>query len=422
MNMLSGSFFALYFNRRMAAMVLLGFASGLPLALTASTLTVWLSEAGVSKAAIGLFAAVGTPYALKFLWSPLMDGVRLPLLGRALGQRRSWIILTQFLLFVGLMAMGTADPSLAPWWTALLAVCVATASASQDIVLDAYRVEWLKPEEQAAGSASFVFGYRLGMITASAGALYLATYVGWQATYSIMALCVGVGAVTVLLAGEPVNPHMASRQGQTLTLFVRESVIAPFTEFMSRTGWINVLLFVLLYKFADAFMGVMTNPFLLELGFTKTDIAGVVKLYGLVATIAGGFIGGAMVFRLGMIKSLWICGILQGLTNLVFMAQAYVGADIGFLAVTITLENLSGGMGTAAFVAYMSSLCNLRFTATHYALLSSFAAFGRTWLSTPAGLVAQAAGWPVFFALATLLAIPGLLALWWLTRRGRGEG
>lgn len=403
----------------MAVILVLGFASGLPLALTASTLSVWLTEAGVSKAAIGLFAAIGTPYALKFLWSPLMDALPLPILTRLLGRRRGWIIATQVLLVLSLFALGFADPTIAPWWTALLAVCVATSSASQDIVLDAYRVEWLAPEEQAAGSATFVFGYRLGMILASAGALYLATYYGWQATYAMMALCVGIGTLAVLAAGEPANPYaVGGTARRTVPKFLSEAVIAPFAEFMKRPGWLMVLLFVLLYKFGDAFMGVMTNPFLLEIGFSKTDIASVVKLYGLVATIAGGFIGGAIVYRLGMVRSLFLCGFGHALTNLMFVAQAYVGADISFLALSITLENLSGGMSTTAFVAYMSSLCNLRFTATQYALLSSFAAFGRTLLSTPAGVVAQIIGWPLFFALATLLAFPGLVVLWWLSRKG----
>lgn len=408
----------LYLQPRVIAVFFLGFSSGLPLALTASTLGIWLAEAGIDKTTIGIFAAIGTPYTLKFLWSPLIDSLNFPFLGKWLGHRRGWMVATQLATIAGLLLMGLADPhTITPWLIAGFAFFVAVCSASQDIVIDAYRVEILKEEEQGAGAAVTVLGYRFGMIAATAGALYLAEYFGWMVAYWTMAALMAVGIITVILAGEPASRRAPAKlEGRSFNEWLKEAVIAPFADFMTRKGWITILLFIVLYKFADAFMGVMTSPFYIDTGFTKEDIAKVVKLYGLVATIAGGFIGGAMVYRLGMLKSLWLCGILQALTNLVFVLLARSGADIEMLTLCITLENAAGGMGTAVFVAFMSGLCNLRFTATQYALLSSLAAFGRTWLSTPAGAVAERIGWESFFMCSALLAIPGLIVLWWLSR------
>lgn len=400
------------------AILCLGFASGLPLALTASTLSVWLTESGVDKTSIGLFAAVTMPYTLKFLWSPLIDGIRLPFFSR-FGRRRAWLFTTQMLLMLSLVLLGFANPAASAWMTALAALLVAICSASQDIVIDAYRVELLAPEEQGAGAAAAVLGYRFGMIASTAGALYLASYTNWQVTYFIMAGFVLVGTFAALFAGEPkVSAEVApeEKEKSSVSEWLRAHVIAPFADFMTRERWLAILLFILLYKLADAFMGVMTNPFLIEIGFSKQDIASVVKLYGILATIIGSIIGGAMVAKIGTPRTLWICGIAHGLTNLMFVVQARVGADIHVLALGITLENLSGGMGTAAFVAYISGLTHARFTATQYALLSSFAAFGRTTLSLPAGWVAQHFGWEMFFVFATLLALPGLAVLAWLQR------
>lgn len=419
--------FAIYFRPKLLAILALGFASGLPLALTASTLTAWLFESGVERAAIGLFAAVATPYALKFLWAPLVDGLPIPILSKLLGRRRGWLAASQAALIAALLMLGLADPGAAPFTVATLAFAVAFFSATQDIVIDAYRVELLKPEEQGAGAAMAVLGYRFGMIASSAGALYLAQYFGWTAAYWVMAALLVVGLLAALLIGEPKaaadeNPSLTSRQPLAAGDWLKQYVVEPFSEFMRREHWLVILLFIMLYKFGDAFMGIMTNPFLLDLGFSKAQIANIVKIYGLAATLIGSAIGGWMVYRLRLMKSLWICGILQGATNLVFILQAKLGADAMFLAVTITLENLSGGMGTAAFVAYISLLANRHFTATQYALLSSLAAVGRTWFSTPAGLVAETLGWEWFFFFSALLAVPGLIVLWWLGKRQPGEG
>ncbi|MDE3059602.1 MAG: AmpG family muropeptide MFS transporter [Pseudomonadota bacterium] len=398
----------------MLAILCLGFSSGLPLALTASTLGVWLTESGVSKAAIGLFAAAATPYALKFLWSPLIDGMPFPGLSKLLGRRRGWLVATQLALAGTLVLLGLADPAINPWLTAVMALLVAIASASQDIVIDAYRVEILKPEQQGAGAAAAVLGYRLGMIASSAGALYLAAYAGWTIAYWLMAALMGIGMVAVLLSPEP-NKIRESEKSDFLH-WMRAHVLEPFTDFMQRPHWLVILLFIILYKLGDAFMGVMTNPFLIDIGFTKEQIASIVKLYGVIATIIGSVIGGALVFRWGAARSLWVCGIAHAVTNLMFVLQARAGADSGLLALSITLENISGGMGTSAFVAYLSGLTHARFTATQYALLSSLAAFGRTWLSTPSGWLAGKLGWEKFFLLAALLALPGLVLLLYLMK------
>ena len=408
-----------YTQPKILAILLLGFSSGLPLALTASTLGVWLTTAGVSKASIGLFAAISTPYALKFLWSPLMDAAAFPVLCARFGRRRGWLLAAQLLLVLTIFLLGTADPAINPWFTALCALFVAIGSASQDIVIDAYRVEILKPEQQGAGAAAIVLGYRFGMIASSALPLFIYETVGWFATYSLMAAMMGVGILTVLFSKEPeivgVQAQHQSRLG--VAAWLREHVVAPFADFMTRPHWLGILLFILLYKLGDAFMGVMTNPFLIGIGFTGPQIATVLKVYGVIATIIGSVLGGSLVFRIGITRTLWTCGLVHMFTNLMFVVQAGLGPNVEFLTLSITLENISGGMGTAAFVAFMSSLTNVRFTATQYALLSSFAAFGRTWLSAPSGWVAEMLGWEGFFAFASFLAIPGLLTLWWLSRR-----
>lgn len=404
----------LYLKPRLLVVLGLGFVSGLPLALTASTLTTWMAEVGVDLKIIGLFALVGTPYSLKFIWSPLIDGVNLPLFTRLFGKRRGWLIATEMFLMISLVLLGLCDPVETTWLVAFFALLVAIFSATQDIIIDAYRVEVLPPDEQGAGAAMAVLGYRLGMITSAAGALFLATDFGWQITYIIMAGLIPLAWLAILIGGEPA---ITNNQQPTTSNWFREHVIEPFTDFMQRDGWLAILLFILLYKLADAFIGGMTNPFLLDIGFSKNQIATVVKLYGLIATIIGSFIGGIMVVRIGMMRTLWICGIGHALTNLMFVAQAKLGADEGFLAFSISLENISGGMGMSAFVAFISSLVNVKFTATQYALLSSFSVFGRTWLSAPSGKIAQMLGWEYFFIFAASLAIPGLVLLWWLSKK-----
>ncbi len=426
-----------YRDPRIVWITLLGFSSGLPLALTFSTLSFWLVEAGISKTTIGLFASVATPYSLKFLWAPLVDRLNVPLLTRLLGRRRGWLLLTQIALMAAVLGLGSSDPGADAWTTALLAFAVAFCSASQDIVVDAYRVEVLEERQYAAGAAAVVFGYRIGMLVSGAGALYLATYTGWFEVYAVMAALVGVGVLATLLAPEPDRalsresselearaqeflsrrPHLSGRSAETLA-WLYGSVVCPFAEFMQRRGWALILLFVMLYKFGDALAGVMTNPFLLEIGFSKAEIATVVKTYGLVATLVGAAAGGSLMGATGLMRALWICGILQMVSNLTFAVQAVVGHSMLMLGVTIGFENFASGMGTAAFVAYLSSLCNVSYTATQYALLTSVMSVARTWLSTSGGWMAERYDWVTFFIITTFAALPGLALLFQLGRRG----
>lgn len=426
-----------YSERRVLSVLFLGFSSGLPLALTFATLTFWLKEEGLTNTSIGLFASVGTPYSLKFLWAPLMDRTNVPFLGARLGRRRGWLAATQLLLVGAILGLGATEPGVNAQMTALLAVIVAVCSASQDIVIDAYRVDILDDEQQAAGAAAYVFGYRIGMLTSGAGALFLATHLGWFEVYAVMASLLLVGLVTVLLGDEPrlvetaeslalerqaeeylaARPNLRGGVGRALG-WIYGSVVCPFAEFLARYGRMTVaiLVFVVLYKFGDTLAGVMTSPFLLETGFTKTEIATVSKSYGLIASLAGFAVGGSLMSRVGLVRSLWICGILQLLTNFVFAIQAMVGHDLVMLSVTIGFENLAGGMGTAAFIAYLSSLCNASYTATQYALLSSLFAVPRTLLSASAGWLADQMSWIEFFSLTAAAAVPGLLLLAVLSR------
>lgn len=404
---------AVYTKPQVLLVFLLGIVSGLPLALTGATLTIWLTEAGISKALIGAFAVAATPYTLKFLWSPLVDQLSLPLIGR-LGRRRSWLLCSASVLVAALCAMAAINPQEQFGLFLALTFVVTTASATMDIVIDAYRVERLAVEEQGAGAAVAVFGYRIGMLISGAGALMLADQLPWASVYLLMAGILALGATIVLLQPEPMP--VAPREKTSLVVWFQEAVVKPFADFTTHRGWWVMLLFVLAFKLGDALAGVMTGPFLIELGFTKTTIAAIVKTYGLAATLFGAFLGGVLIARMQLLRALWLCGVLQMFSNLLFAVLASKGADQGWLTFVITLENLSGGMGTAAFVAYMSSLCRVEYTATQYALLSSLAAAGRTWLSAGSGVLAENMGWVGFFVFTTAAALPGLLLLLILQR------
>jgi PAT family beta-lactamase induction signal transducer AmpG len=410
---------AVYLERRLLIVFAMGFASGLPLALSAGTLAIWLTEAGVTLTAIGLFAAVGTPYSVKFLWAPLIDRVPLPVLGKLLGRRRSWMVLIQLLLMAAIAVLGLTRPAETPYVTALAALAVAFLSASQDIVIDAYRIEILDPEQQGAGAAATQAGYRVGMILSGAGALYLVdSGLAWSAVYAVMAALLIAGLVVALKAPEPAAAP-APRQ-PSFAAQLRDAVTSPFAEFFARNGVktaLLVLVFILLYKLGDAFAGVMANPFYVKIGFSLSEIATVSKIFGVAATLAGVLLGGMVVARYGVLWSLFGCGILQMLSNLMFAAQATIGPDVGFLMLTIGIENLSGGMGSAAFVAYLSLLCNTRYTGTQYALFSSFMAVGRTWLSASSGYVADQTDWVSFFIISTAVALPGLIMAVWMVKR-----
>lgn len=432
---------AVYFERRVFLFFFFGFAAGLPLALSFGTLSYWLTRVGTSKGEIGLFTLLTLPYALKFVWAPFMDRLPLPVFTRLFGRRRGWILASQIGAIAAILGVGFSDP--APGYlmgTAVMACLIAFFSASQDIVIDAYRVEILDLRQQGAGAGAYQIGYRIAMLVSGGGALIVAGYFGYVAAYVVMAAMMLVGVATVLLSPEPtvsesgdavhrqeeIESLTRGRSGIQLVLrqvagWLYAAAVAPFLEFMSRRGWIVILAFVLFYKFGDTLASMLTGPFYLELGFSEAQIGALSKPIGITATIIGAVIGGSMVFSQGMIRSLWISGIFQLVSNLMFVVLAEVGADLWLLGLTVGIENLAGGMGGAVFIAYMSSLCNVSYTATQYALLSSLANVGRTLFSAPAGFLAESVDWSTFFLLTTVAALPGLALLWLVTTRYSGQ-
>jgi MFS transporter, PAT family, beta-lactamase induction signal transducer AmpG len=417
-----------YRQPRLIAILFMGFSSGLPLALTFGTLSYWLAEIGVSLTAIGLFGLVRTSYSLKFLWSPLIDRVPIPFLTARLGRRRSWALAIQFLLGLAILALGMTDPRVDPAATALAAVIVAFLSASQDIVIDAYRIELLRPEEQGAGAAATQWGYRFGLLASGAGALYAASYGGWTFAYGLMAALMGVGMVTVWLTPEPggirpPEPLPGPTAWARMKEWLGRAVVSPFYDMYARAGGLHlaaIALFIVLFKFGDALAASMSNPLYVVLGFTKVEVATISKIYGVIATLVGVALGGLLAARIGVFRALVVGGGLQALSNLLYAVQFWAGHDVGMLTVTIAAENVTGGMASAAFVAYLSNLCSRDFTATQYALLSSLATVGLNVLSASGGALAEALGWIPFFVVCTLFCAPALLMLLWLMRRPIG--
>jgi len=411
---------SVYFERKLLLVLAMGFSGGLPLALVYATLSARLAEAGVSKTAIGLFVWASTAYTLKFLWSPLVDQMRLPGLTSWAGQRRGWLLAAQAGVIIGMIGLGVSDPTLSLGAVAAWAVFLAFASATQDIVIDAYRIESLSEEQQGAGAAAYVFGYRIAMAVSGGGALIVADQFGWFAAYAVMAVCMAVGIAATLMAVEPklmTDNDANIPKPKNMWAWFERAVIAPFTDFIGRPHWIAVLLFIAFYKYGDALLGVMATPFYLEIGFSLTDIGWVTKGFGIVATIIGGIVGGVLVLRHGILTALLIGGFAQAASNLVFVAQAAIGPSVPFLVVTVAVENATGGMATTAFIAYLSSLCSLHYTATQYALLSSLMAFARTGFSSAGGWLADQMDWVLYFGLTTVAALPGLVLLIYLIRR-----
>ena len=426
---------AVYLKRRVLIVMFLGFSSGLPLALSGSTLLVWMTESKVNLGTIGLFALVGTPYTIKFLWAPLIDALDVPLLSRRFGRRRGWLLLSQLLLTAAIVFLGACDPALSPLFVAFGALLVATASATQDIIVDAFRVESLDESEQAAGMASYVAAYRIGMLASTAGALFLVSgfesgfgldrHAAWTAGYAAMAVLVLIGVATTLVAAEPEKSIKAdAAHGRETTLQrVAEAAIGAFSEFLTRDLVFVVLAFVVLFKFTDALSGAMTAPFVIDLGFSRNEYAAIIKGVGLAATLLGGFAGGFLARAYSLPASLWIGGILQALANLTFSWQAVLGHNAAWLTFAITAENFTSAIATVIFVAYLSALCrNPLHTATQYALLTALAAFGRTYLSSGAGFLAAAAGWAWFFAICGAAGLPALALLAFLQRRRHFDG
>ena len=387
-------------SKRMLIALLMGFASGLPLLLTGSVLQAWLKDGGIDLASIGLFALVGLPYTLKFLWAPLFDRYALPL-----GRRRGWLITMQLALAAALAALSLAQPT--PdhlLWVSAASLIVAFFSASQDIVVDAYRRESMSDDELGLGSALYVNGYRIGMLLAGGGGLIIADHTSFAFMYQLMATCMAVCVIVTFYASEPLL-----LKGSPTTL--REAFILPLRDYIERDGAWVALAFILLYKIGDTMASSMTTPFYLELGYSKTEIGAVVKLFGFWATIAGGTLGGLIIMRIGMTRALWLFGLGQMLSTLGFVVLAYCGHNNIALAAVIAIENFTGGLGTAAFVGFMGALTNRRFTATQYALLSSLMGVPRVLLSAPTGWLALSIGWPAFFVLCTLIAVPGLMLI-----------
>ena len=428
-----GETLSIYLQPRVLIVLFLGFSAGLPLALSGSTLLFWAAEVGVNLKTIGLFALVGTPYTLKFLWAPIVDALDVPVLARWLGRRRGWLFLTQILLMLAILFLGVSDPASAPAVVAVGALMVAAVSSTQDIVIDAFRIESLNENEQAAGMASYVAAYRVGMLVSSAGALYIVTGFeslgftksgAWSASYVAMAALVVIGMLTTLIAREPAKSERAEalHEYESPLQRLKRTVSGAFSDFFLHDGFfvaILVLVFVVLFKFTDALAGVMTGPFAVDLGFTRTEYANIVKGVGLVALLAGGFAGGYIARAFPLAACLWIGGILQSVANLSFSCLAIAGHDLLWLTVAITVENFTSAIGTVMFVAYLSALCrNPLHTATQYALLTALAAVGRTYLSAGAGYVASATGWAWFFVICALAGIPSLLLLAWLQAKG----
>ena len=397
------SIWSVFTQRKMAAILLLGFGSGLPLYLTNRTLQAWMTLEGVDLSTIGLFSLVGLPFSLKFLWAPLFDRYVPPFLGR----RRGWLLITQILLTIAIAAMGMQDPQRALQMLALNAVLLAFFSASQDIVIDGYRIDVLDEREMGAGAAIGVLGYRIAMLVVGSAAFILADRMAWPTIYMLISLLMVLAIAGTFLAPEPL---VRERTPQTLG----EAVVQPFAEFFRRTGLVwgaVLLLFVVCYQLPDRFGQIMATPFLLQTGFSQTEIGAIQGGIGLAATIVGVLVGGGIIARLGINRSMWVFFALQILSNLAYYWIAMSGPSRGRLVVAIVVENLSGGLVTAVFVAFMMSLCSRRFSATQYALLTSLMAFARDLLTAPSGRIAELTGWPTYFLLTIAVGLPAVILL-----------
>lgn len=416
--------FAPYRRKMPFVAFLLGISSGFPLTLLLGTMTFWLSKVGIEKSTIGFAIGLTTPYTLKFLWAPLVDKLPIPLLSAWLGQRRAWLYLVQGLLVLALWQLGTANPSNDNIGTfAMWAIIVAFLSATQDIVIDAYRIEILADEEIAHGTAMNQFGYRTGNLLAGAGTIYLASTegydVGWAMAYGLTSFLVLPAALGALWAGAGrFDPSAARAAGQSFFNWLTETVVNPFREFLGRKGAVLILLFVLIYKVGDAMGQGMLNPMIVELGFSDTEFITINKFVGFAALIIGSALGGPFIAWLGMGRALFISGLLMMLSNFLFVLLAIVGHSPLMLAIAVGTENLTSGIGLTVFVTYLSGLSNLAYTATQFALLSSFAAVGRTWLATPSGYLAENLGWVGFWIFTVVVAAPGMVLLWLLWRKG----
>ena len=432
----------IYLKPAAVRMFFLGFSSGLPLLLVLGTLSFWLREAGVDLKTIGIMSWVGLTYATKWLWAPLVDRLTIPLMTRFLGRRRAWLLLSQMVLVFGLLAMGMTDPKVNLSQMAWLALLTAFASATQDITLDAYRIESADVSEQAALAATYQTGYRFAMIWAGAGALALAAFVSnvvgydsqsWFFAYAVMAASMSVGLLTVLLAPEPItqidrqytiSPNVLERYRQRyprlpvslvrLLAWFYEAACLPFIDFFQRYRWHALLLLALIatYRVSDVVMGVMANPFYQDLGFSKQEVAAVSKVFGVVMTLSGAFLGGFISMRIGVMRTLFLGALLSAMTNLLFSWLATQGHHVPYLVLTVSADNLAAGIASVAFLAYLSGLTNVAYTATQYALFSSVMLLLPKFLAGFSGFVVEAIGYSSFFIATALMGLPVLVLVW----------
>lgn len=395
-------------GRNLVPILFLGFASGFPLLLTGSTLQAWYTQANVDIVTIGILTLVGQPYAYKFIWSPLLDRYVPAFLGR----RRGWIFIFQLALIVGIFLMGLMNPAVNPFALGFLALVVAFLSASQDIAIDAYRTDLLKPNEWGMGIALNTIGYRLAMLVTGALALILADHIGWRMTYFIMASIMSLELIVTYLS--PVTPN-----SETIPTDLREAVINPFRDFLQRKSAIAILIFIILYKMGDVFTLALGTTFLLRgIGFTLTEIGLVYKIIYMVGIFVGSYVGAVLLRKIGLFRGLWYFGIIQVLTNLPFLLLAIVGKNFSLLIATVFIESFGSGIATVAFLSFITSLCNHKYTATQFALFTAFSAFGRVFVGPVAGLMVQHLGWVQYYVWAVVLGAPGVLMVWYLKFRG----
>jgi PAT family beta-lactamase induction signal transducer AmpG len=433
-------YLGIYADHRVGIMALIGFSCGIPLFLTASTLSLWLKQLGFSNTMIGAFSLCALPYTIKFMWAPFVDRLRLPYLTRWLGRRRAWLLLSQVMLMLSIIAISLVNPLEYLGVTIFLAVAIAFFSATQDVVMLAYEVERLGRNQYGAGSAGGIFGYRMGMVASGAGALYLAEYITWAQVYQIMAVLIGVGVITTLCIAEPdpvVNPESLAREEKAhdyliahprltgwqakLLSWLYGAVICPFYDFVRNSFWITALLIMLFYKLGDNLIGNMSNIFFMDIGFSKSEIASASKVFGMANSILGGFIGGILIARLGIIPSLMINGLFHGAAIFLYVVMAQVGYSIEVLYFTIAIEHITSGMRTTALFAYQMSICSPMYAATQLALLTSIVHLGRTVTASCSGWLVDQLGWVTFFNLAGASTVVSLGLVWCLAKLEKTE-
>ena len=401
----------IYINKQMLVLLALGFSSGFPFLLVFGTLTLWLKQAGIALALIGGYSLVKIPYSVKWLWSPFIDNTKLPYIYK-IGRRRSWALIIQICLFLSIFTMSCINPAQNAGLMAFLAFITAFLSASQDIVLDAYRVECFEknPDRQANGVAIFVLGYRLGLIYSGAGALYLAALFDWNTAYKFMACGIFIGLAAILYTSEAVE-YTYKKQKRSIAEFFNASVMEPLKNFIQNQNWGWILLLIFTYHLSNAYFNPVINPFYDDMGFTKIEIANVMKLYGMIAAISGGIIGGLIINKIGLKNGLLYFGILQCLSTMLFSLQAMYGHNMPLFIIVVTVENFISGLATTALVAYISSLCNKSYTATQYALLSSVMGASRDIFSSTSGVVAAYVAWKIFFIISACMSVPSLIII-----------